>query len=240
MRVKSAAFAVAVCLLIAAAGCGKKEETPATSASSPGTSASSSDSSKSSATSGASTEAPKPPAVTEPPVSKPVTLPEGAVLTVRLNETVSSKNSNSGDRFTATVEEPVQADGKVVIPKGATVTGTVTEAQPLGKIKGGARLRLVLDSVTIKDKKYDIQTSAVARSAKGKGKRTAEFAGGGAGVGALIGGLAGGGKGLGIGLLAGGAAGLAGGAFTGNKDIVLPAETMLSFKLLKPLEVKMQ
>jgi hypothetical protein len=170
--------------------------------------------------------------------SKPVTLPEGTVLTVRLNEKVSSKESSSGDRFTATVAQPVQVDGKDVIPKGAAVTGTVTEAKARGKIKGAATLRLVLDSVTVNDKKYDIQTTAVARSMQGKGKRTAEFAGGGAGAGALIGGLAGGGKGLGIGLLAGGAAGLAGGAFTGNKDIVLPAETMLSFKLLKPVEVK--
>ena len=62
--------------------------------------------------------------------------------------------------------------------------------------------------------------------------------GGGAGLGAIVGGLAGGGKGAAIGVLAGAGAGTAGAAFTGNKDIVLPAEATLSFKLLKPLEVK--
>jgi hypothetical protein len=62
--------------------------------------------------------------------------------------------------------------------------------------------------------------------------------GGGAGVGALIGGLAGGGKGAAIGALVGGGAGTAGAAYTGNKEIVLPAESALSFKLLQPVDVK--
>jgi hypothetical protein len=225
MRSKSAVFTVAVLLLIAAAGCGKKPEEPS------GTT--------SAGTTSTTTESAKPPGIMEHLVSKPVTLPEGTVLTVRLNETVSSKNNNAGDKFTGTVEEPVEVGGKVVVPKGATVAGTVTEAKPLGKIKGGAVLRLVLDSVTVKDSKYDIQTSAVSHSLKGKGKRTAEFGGGGAAAGAVIGAIAGGGKGAAIGAVVGAGAGLAGGAFTGNKDIVLPAETMLSFKLLKPVDIKM-
>jgi hypothetical protein len=229
MRIKVTAFAVAI-MLIVAAGCGKKpEESSATAPT--GTAGS--------ATSSATSESAKPPSVMERLTSKPVTLPEGTVLTVRLNQTVSSKNNNAGDKFSGTVEEPVEVGGKVVIPKGSTVGGTVTDAKALGKIKGSATLRLVLDSVTVKDSKYDIQTTAVARSMKGKGKRTAEFGGGGAAAGAVIGALAGGGKGAAIGMLVGGGAGVAGGAFTGNKDIVLPAETMLSFKLLKPVDIKM-
>ena len=236
MPVKSAAFFVAIMLLIAAAGCSKKPE--GSSATAP-TGTTGTTGTTGSTTSAATPESAKPPSVMEQVVSKPVTLPEGTVLTVRLNQTVSSKDSNAGDKFTATVEEPVEVGGKVVIPKGATVGGTVTDAKPLGKIKGSATLRLVLDSVTVKDSKYDIRTTAVARSMKGKGKRTAEFGGGGAAAGAVIGALAGGGKGAAIGMLVGGGAGVAGGAYTGNKDIVLPAETMLSFKLLKPVDIKM-
>ena len=171
--------------------------------------------------------------------SKPVTLPAGTVITVKMGQAVGSKISNSGDAFAASVAEPVEVDGKVVIPSGADASGVVNEAAPLGRFKGGARLKLTLDSVTINGTKYPVETESVVRSEKGKGKRTAVMAGGGAGAGALIGGLAGGGKGALIGALVGGGAGTAGAAFTGNKNIVVPAESALSFKLLQPIEVKM-
>lgn len=170
--------------------------------------------------------------------AKPLVVPAGAMITVRLRQAVGSKISQPGQSFSATVAAPVEVDGKVVIPSGASATGTVVDAKPLGRFKGGAVLRLKLDSVEVKGKEHQVETSALVRSAKGKGKRTAVMAGGGAGLGALIGGLAGGGKGAAIGALAGGGAGTAGAAFTGSKDIVLPAESALSFKLEQPLEIR--
>jgi hypothetical protein len=78
----------------------------------------------------------------------------------------------------------------------------------------------------------------MTRTEKGKGKRTAVMAGGGAALGALIGGLAGGGKGAAIGAAAGAGAGTGGAAFTGNKDIVIPAESAVSFTLSQPLQLR--
>jgi hypothetical protein len=75
------------------------------------------------------------------------------------------------------------------------------------------------------------------KAEKGKGKRTAAMVGGGGGGGALIGGLAGGGKGALIGGLVGAGAGTAGAAFTGNKDIVIPAESVVTFHLTAPVTV---
>ena len=85
---------------------------------------------------------------------------------------------------------------------------------------------------------YAIETAALTRTQAGKGKRTAVMAGGGAALGALIGGLAGGGKGAAIGAVAGGGAGTGGAAFTGNKDIVIPAESAVSFTLSQPLQLR--
>ncbi len=171
------------------------------------------------------------------PAAKPV-IPAGQHIIVRLNQAVGSKLSQSGQTFSATVAEPVEVDGKVVVPQGAEASGTIAEAVPLGRFKGGARLRLVLDSIKVDGNSYRLQTETVSRAAKGKGKRTAVAVGGGAGLGAIIGGLAGGGKGAAIGAGAGAGAGTAGAAFTGNKNIVLPAETAVSFKLLQPVELK--
>src|SRR5213078_2978603 len=168
---------------------------------------------------------------------KEVTVPAGTVITVRLANAVGSKLSNSGDQFNASVATPVVVDGKVVVPSGADASGKVVQAVPLGRFKGGAVLKLALDSVTINGGAYDVQTSSVSRYLKGKGKRTAAMIGGGA-AGALIGGLAGGGKGALIGAALGAGAGTAGAAYTGNKEIVIPAESALSFKLSEPLTVK--
>jgi hypothetical protein len=172
------------------------------------------------------------------PEPQPLVIPAGTVLTVRLAQSLGSKTSQPGESFSATLASPVEIDGRTAIPAGASASGTVVDAKPLGRFKGGAVLSLKLDSININGNDHPVQTSAVVRSAQGKGKRTAVMAGGGAGLGALIGGLAGGGKGAAIGALAGGGAGTAGAAFTGNKDIVLPAESALSFKLDQPLTVK--
>ena len=164
-------------------------------------------------------------------------VPAGTTLTVRLREAVGSKISETGQSFSATLSSPVEIDGYTVIPAGAAARGVVVDAKPLGRFKGGAVLELKLSSITVNGREKSIETSAVTRTEKGKGKRTAVLAGGGAAVGALIGGLAGGGKGAAIGAVAGGGAGTGGAAFTGNKDIVLPAEAAVSFKLRSPLEV---
>jgi hypothetical protein len=85
---------------------------------------------------------------------------------------------------------------------------------------------------------YRLDTSSLTRTKKGKGKRTAAFLGGGTGLGMLIGGVASGGVGLLIGGLAGAGAGTAGAAFTGNKDINIPAESVVSFKLERSIQLR--
>jgi hypothetical protein len=167
-----------------------------------------------------------------------IVIPAGTELTVRLESAVGSKTSNEGDPFEASVAEPVEAGGKVVIPKGASASGVVTQAHAAGKFKGGATLGLVLKSITIDGQPYAVQTSSVMEATKGKGKRSAALIGGGAAGGALLGGLLGGGKGAAVGALAGGGAGTAGAAYTGNRDISLPVETLLRFKLAADVAVK--
>jgi hypothetical protein len=174
----------------------------------------------------------------KPERPKALAVPAGTVLTVRLGQSVGSKISSPGQTFTATLASAVTVDGRTAIPAGAAASGTVVDAKPLGRFKGGAILQLRLTSIAVGGADRSISTSSVTRTEAGKGKRTAVLAGGGAALGALIGGLAGGGKGAGIGALAGGGAGAGGAAFTGNKEIVLPAESALSFKLEQSIEVR--
>jgi hypothetical protein len=171
------------------------------------------------------------------PPSQPVILPAGMVLSVRINETVGSKTSKTGDKFTASIAQPVVIRGQTVIPAHSTAAGVVEQAQQGGKIKGSSALALRLTSITVKGIVYPVSTGSFLQEGKGKGSRTAKAGGGGAAAGALIGGIAGGGKGALIGTAVGAGTGVAGSAFTGNKELTIPAESILQFKLAQPLRL---
>jgi hypothetical protein len=168
----------------------------------------------------------------------PLIVPAGTAVTVSLGSALGSKLSQAGQTFTGTVAKDVTVGNDVVIPKGSTVAGTVTDAKALGKFKGGALLNIRLDSINLNGYDMPVQTAARSFTEKGKGKRTAVLAGGGAALGGIIGALAGGGKGAAIGMAAGGGAGAGGAAFTGNKEIVLPAESDVTFDLTQELKLE--
>jgi hypothetical protein len=169
---------------------------------------------------------------------EPIVVRAGTAVTVSLGGAIGSKVSQAGQTFTGTVAKNVVVGSIVAIPKGAAVSGTVTDAKPLGKFAGGAVLEVRLDSITLHGADVPVETALRTFNVKGKGKRTAVMAGGGAALGGIVGALAGGGKGAAIGMAAGGGAGAGGAAFTGNKDIVLPAESAVTFELSKALEVR--
>jgi hypothetical protein len=224
------ASVLVLCFAFAMAGCQKSADQSATSTT---------PDSSSSATAAPAPDAAMTMKKTEPPPPpKPVIVPADTIISVVLDQSVGSKISTPGQAFSATVQTPIEVDGKVAIPKGARASGLVKDAKPAGRFKGAATLSLTLTSVTVKNEDYNIQTTAPSESSTGKGKRTAALVGGGAGGGALIGGLAGGGKGALIGGLIGAAAGTGGAGLTGNRDITLAAETPLTFKLVEPLEIK--
>jgi len=227
----SIGIATLTVLLALGAACNKPNPQSTDNTASPASNSAPSDGSAANASS-APSESSQPPA----PVS--VRVPAGKVLTVRLADQVGSKISQPGQTFGGTLARPVEVDGEVVIPAGARVEGEVVDAKPLGRFKGGALLELKLDTIRVNDQPMPVETSLFTQTLKGKGKRTGVMAGGGAGLGAIIGGLAGGGKGAAIGALAGGGAGAAGAAYTGNKEIVLPAESAIPFTLKQSLKIR--
>ncbi len=179
------------------------------------------------------------PAPENSPPPQPVTLtvPAGKVITIQLADEVGSKISQPGQTFGGRLARPVEVDGQEAIPSGARVRGEVVDAKSMGHFAGGSLLELKLDSITVNGQQLPVNTAVLTQTTKGKGKRTGLLVGGGAGVGAAIGAIAGGGKGAAIGALAGGGAGTAGSAYTGNKEIVLPAESAVAFTLKSPLTI---
>jgi hypothetical protein len=178
--------------------------------------------------------APAPAAPPPPPPPPPVyTVPSGTRLTVRVSEPISSKTNNVGDTFRGALAESVRVGGVTVLRAGTPVGGTVVAAKGQGRFKGSGDLGIALTSVGSES----VTTSPYEKSINGKGKRSAAMIGGGGGGGALIGALAGGGKGALIGGLLGAGAGTAGAAFTGNKEVVIAAESVVSFTLTAPIRV---
>jgi hypothetical protein len=177
---------------------------------------------------------PMPPAVT----SGSLVIPIGADFPVRTNETIDSNNSYQGQTYSATITEDIQdTDGNTAMPAGSPAQLVIR------KISGGGlvhspELVLDLDSVTVNKKVYRVVTSDVKESNRqgiGGNKRTAELLGGGSALGALIGGVFGGGRGAGIGALTGAGGGAVTQAFTRGKEVRVPAESILRFRLQKTL-----
>jgi hypothetical protein len=231
MRLRIGVFAVSL-LLVCGAACSSKPSQTQNQNSVPGADNSAASSAGSQTANGGQT-----PAESAPPAPVTITIPAGKVLTVRLADEVGSKVSQPGQSFGATLAKPVDVNGEAAIPAGAKVEGEVVDAKPLGRFAGGALLQLRLTSVRVNGEQLPVQTAMFTQTLKGKGKRTGAMVGGGAGLGALIGGLAGGGKGAAIGAAAGAGAGTAGTAYTGNKEIVLPAESAVAFTLKHSLKI---
>jgi hypothetical protein len=178
------------------------------------------------------------PAYTATTAPRPTfTLPAGTRVPVRLLETIDTERNRAGDRFTATLDEPLVSGDRVMIPKGAAFTGHVTKAHRSGRFKGRAVLALSLDSFQLNNQTYQVRTTSPARVSSGHKKHNWLWIGGGSGGGAAIGAAAGGGVGALIGAGAGAAGGTVGAAFTGKRDVRMPVESRVTFTLQSQVEI---
>jgi hypothetical protein len=157
----------------------------------------------------------------------------GTMVSVRLNNALSSDHNQPGDSFTATLEQPVVVNGWVVARRGQTVIGRVIKAQKAGRVKGTSQLQIALTEVTlVNGYQLPIQTQLV-KAAGGTSKgRDAQAIGTTTGVGAMIGAIAGYGEGAAIGAGIGAAAGVAGVLLTRGRPTVIPPEALLTFRVV--------
>jgi hypothetical protein len=190
------------------------------------------------------TEAPPPPHVDHyHPVESAVTtrtheVPTGTELQVRTEETIDSGKAVEGQTFPGELVNSVRdVNGKVVIPRGSNAEIIIVSATKGGKFRGTSDLVLDLSSVSVDGRLYRVETANIEQQGKegvGANKRTAEYSGGAAAVGAIIGAIAGGGKGAAIGAGSGAGAGALTQILT-KGTIKVPAETVLTFRLERPL-----
>jgi len=168
------------------------------------------------------------------------TLPSGTELVVRTNENIDSSNATEGRTYSAQVDRDVlDANGSVLIPRGSDVQMVIRSMSQGGTLSSG-NLALDLQSVNVNGRRYLVSTQDVQRGGTGIGKnrRTAEMVGGGAALGTLLGAIAGGGKGAVIGAIAGAAAGGGVEVLTKGKNVKVPAETVLTFRLDQPMQLQ--
>jgi BON domain-containing protein len=174
-----------------------------------------------------------------PPQPQPrtVTVPSGAIITVRTIDAVDSSVNKTGQVFKASLDAPIVLDDRVIVPKGADAYIKLVNASSAGKFAGKSELTLDLQSVVFQGRTYNVSTSDVQQAGKSRGKDSAVKIGGGAALGALIGGVAGGGKGAAIGAAVGGGAGTGVQVFTKGKQVKIPSETRLDFTLQQPFDI---
>lgn len=169
-----------------------------------------------------------------------ITIPAGQTLLVRMIDGVDSATNQVGDVFHASLETDLYVNGTFVAKKGTDVYGRLANAQEAGHLSGSAELQLELTRIVIDGRDYPLLSSDYTMKGQGRGSDTAKKVGGGAIFGAIIGAIAGGGKGAAIGAGAGSAAGAGVQIFTRGKQVKVPSETLLEFRLQQPATVTPQ
>ncbi|MDP9267651.1 MAG: BON domain-containing protein [Acidobacteriota bacterium] len=172
-----------------------------------------------------------------PPPPPPVEIPAGTSISVRMLDPIDSDKNQVGDRFRATLDQPITVDGRVVVPANADVEGRVVDLASAGHFKGKSQLALELSRISYSGHSYSINSNKWSKAGGSRGKRTAATVGGGAALGAIIGAIAGGGKGAAIGAGVGAGAGTGVQAMTKGEQIHVEPETVLNFRLEQPITV---
>jgi hypothetical protein len=165
-------------------------------------------------------------------------IPAGTRVRVRLAQALDTRYVRSGSGFTATLDEPIVEGNRVLVPKGTPFHGVVTESKKSGRFKGRAVLQVTLRSFRLHGVTYAVATASDSRASGSHKKRNLALIGGGTATGAGIGAIAGGGPGALIGAGAGAAAGATTEFITGKKNVRLPVETEMVFRLRAPLQLR--
>ncbi len=168
----------------------------------------------------------------------PVTLPPGSMLRIRINRGLDSNHIQIGAPFDGTVLTDIIAGGEVAVPRGATVSGVVIAAKKAGTFKGEGELSLQVNSLTLGGQVYPLNTEVWAENGRDKAPGTVGNTVGTSAFGALIGAIAGGGKGAAIGAGVGAGVGLAGSAASPRGQVIIPPESVLTFRIAAPTTVK--
>jgi hypothetical protein len=166
-----------------------------------------------------------------------ITIPAGQSLLVRMIDGVDSSKNQVGDVFHASLETDLYIQNSLVARKGTDVYGRLAEVKEAGHLSGSAELQLELIRIVIDGHDYPLVSSDYSLKGQGRGSDTAKKVGGGAVLGAIIGAIAGGGKGAAIGAGAGAGGGALTQVLTKGAAIRVPAETVLTFKLDKPVQI---
>src|SRR5262249_51289322 len=166
-----------------------------------------------------------------------VTIPAGTRVSVRTIDSIDSTKNHPGDRFQASLEEPLLVNGNVVAAKGADVYGRLTESKKSGTFTGKSELQLELTGIVVNGQTVPLVTGEYELQGKSRGASTAKRSIGGAAVGGIIGAIAGGGKGAGIGAAVGGGAGAGSEIITKGDQVKVPSETLLDFTLQQDVTI---
>jgi hypothetical protein len=165
------------------------------------------------------------------------TIPAGTRISVRTIDRIDSTENHVGDRFQASLAEPLTMDGNTVVPKDADVYGRLAESKKSGTFTGKSELELELTGIVVNGQTVPLVTGEYELKGKSRGASTAKRTIGGAAVGSIIGAIAGGGKGAGIGAAVGGGAGAGSEIITKGDQVKIPSETLLDFTLQQDLSI---